>query len=164
MSIVGDGPIRSELETLVTESPASDSIRFLGWKTQEELRELMADHQVFVLPSIIGPEGDEESQGLALQEAQAAGLPVIASRLGGIPEGLIDRQTGFLFTPGDHHDLAACLVNHIQNRARWGDMSEDARLFVRQEFDIEQHLSNLQSVYLQARKHQTQVSEGRAHV
>ena len=73
--IVGDGDLRPDLEKLIHELRMEECIELLGWKTQDELRTIYRKSHIFVLSSVTASDGDQEGQGLVIQEAQAMGLP-----------------------------------------------------------------------------------------
>lgn len=93
--IVGDGPLKEDL--LNQSQCLKDKILFLGSKTHEELRTIYASADVFVVPSITAKNGDQEGLGLVILEAMASGLPIIASRSGGIIDLIQDEHSGMLF-------------------------------------------------------------------
>lgn len=113
--IVGDGKERATLETLVEKAGLTDKVRFFGGQPNQCLADVYAGADWFALPSIEDSTGDTEGQGVVLVEAMAAGLPVIASRTGGVEEVVDDRVTGLLVVPSDVDALAetlhACLDN-----------------------------------------------------
>ncbi len=91
--LVGDGPERRHIEELVRKLQVQDDVRFLG--KQDQVEEIMLVSDLFILPS------DYESFGLAAMEAMAAGVPVISSNAGGLPEINIDGVTGYIAAVGD---------------------------------------------------------------
>jgi len=99
--LVGDGPERGELEALVAEAEL-DGVRFWGWRTEEELGDLYRRARLVVIPSVWF-----ENAPLVAIEAMAHGRPLVASRVGGLPELVDDGETGLLFSRGDADDLAA---------------------------------------------------------
>ncbi len=101
--IVGDGPIRKELEEQAKEQ--GDKIVFLGSKTHEELKTIYASSDLFVAPSITAKNGGQEGFGLVMLEAMASGLPVIASRSGGIVDLVHDGENGFLVEEKNVNEL-----------------------------------------------------------
>lgn len=92
--IVGDGPLRQQLEEQAAEM--KDKVVFLGAKTHEELKIIYASADIFVVPSITAKDGDQEGLGLVMLEAMASGLPIVASNSGGITEVIEDEKTGLL--------------------------------------------------------------------
>jgi glycosyltransferase involved in cell wall biosynthesis len=96
LRIVGDGPERPKLERLVRKLRLQDNVYFLGYRTREQIRDLFADADVFVMPSL------HESFGLAALEARTAGLPVVAMAETGIADFIHDGREGLLATSDEH--------------------------------------------------------------
>ena len=134
--VIGDGPLRSELEGLCSELGIAGRVEFMGGRPQEQVIAAFAAADLFVLPSVVGRDGTEETQGIVLLEAQAMGLPVVASRIGGIPESMADGVTGFLVSERDAETLAQRLAELIEYRASWPEMGRAGRAFVEGNFDL----------------------------
>lgn len=98
LELAGDGPCRAELEALARRLGLAERVRFLGWHPCPA--EVMSAWDVVVVPS------RREGFGLVALEAMLAGVPVVASRVGGLPELVRDRQTGLLFDPENPSELA----------------------------------------------------------
>lgn len=94
LCIVGDGPLRSELEELA--DTKKTKIIFAGSKTHTELKDIYASADVFVAPSVTAEDGDQEGLGLVMLEAMASGLPIVASKSGGIVQVIRDGENGLL--------------------------------------------------------------------
>lgn len=107
--IVGDGPLRTALADRVAERSLGGAVSFLGDVPPDELRRAVSVAEVFALTPIDDPR-DREGFGIVYTEAAALGKPVVASRTGGIPEAVLDEQTGLLVPPGDVAATAAALV------------------------------------------------------
>ena len=107
LAIVGEGPLRQELERQA--APLGDKIRFLGGKTHDELATIYASADVFVAPSVKAKDGGVEGFGLVFLEAMASGLPVVASRAGGIPDLVHDGENGLLVPPAEPQALAEAI-------------------------------------------------------
>jgi glycosyltransferase involved in cell wall biosynthesis len=104
LTIAGDGPLRSELEQLAAELGVSDSVRFLGQQSRSQVAELMASAKALLLPSA------SEGWGLVAAESLACGTPVVASRVGGVPEIVGSDDAGILVPPGDAKALTDALI------------------------------------------------------
>jgi colanic acid/amylovoran biosynthesis glycosyltransferase len=104
--IIGEGPLEKELCGQIDELCLSDKVILPGPKPQTQLRKRLAAANVFVLPSVIDPDGGMDNLPTVIMEAMATGLPVISTNIGGIPEMLIENETGFLVQPGDVVALA----------------------------------------------------------
>jgi len=135
LGIIGEGPTRGELEAAVARLGLGDHVHLFGRRTQEEVARLADAADIFVLASTSAKSGDVEGQGLVLQEAQALGMPVIASNHNGFPEGLIDGETGLLVTERDPQALADAMIDLAQRPDRWAAMGAAGSRWVRQHFD-----------------------------
>jgi glycosyltransferase involved in cell wall biosynthesis len=119
--MVGDGPHRAAVEREAALTPVRDSIVFTGFVEHAGIPAVLAGIDVLVLPS-----GYEEL-GSVLVEAMAAGVPVVATRVGGIPEVVLDGETGLLVPPGDHVELARAIDQLLGDRSMRERMSRCAR-------------------------------------
>lgn len=109
---------RQDFELLVTgegglDAPSSPFLRYVGWQSQADLPARAAEADIVVVPTVA-----QEALGRTAVEGMAAGRPVVASRLGGLPFTILDGATGLLVEPGDPHDLARAL----------GELMDDADL------------------------------------
>ena len=102
--LVGEGPLRGEIEQFLSGAPEHCAIKALGYVPQEVLRELLVECAAMVVPSIW-----EEPLGFVVLEGLACGLPVIATAVGGIPEMIQDGKNGLLVRPNDARALAEAI-------------------------------------------------------
>lgn len=149
LQVVGDGPLLAALQARARELGLADSVEFLGARTRDEVQSLLASADLYVAPAVIDAEGNTETQGVALLEAMASGLPVIASAVGGIPETLGEAAAA-LVPPGEPAALAEAI-------ARWarGALPPDdgrGRRRVEMRFGREAWLGALESLYARLRK------------
>lgn len=145
--IVGDGPLKASLASLAAKLGIADQVAFLGGCTEDEVRRCYGRGHLFMLPGVVGSDGAEEAQGIVLLEAQAGGLPVLATRVGGIPESVVDGVSGFLVGERDVEALAERLVWLIEHPQRWAEMGRAGRAHVEAHFDIEQLNDRLVAIY-----------------
>jgi glycosyltransferase involved in cell wall biosynthesis len=137
--MIGDGPLRLQAQKLLREIGAEA----LAWLPGErdDIRELMRAFDLFVLPSIA------EGISNTILEAMATGLPVIATRVGGNPEVVVDGETGVLVSPSDPIAMANSIRTYVQNpelRLRHG---KAARKRAVEHFSIEKMVEGYLSVY-----------------
>lgn len=124
--LVGDGPVRPQIERLVSEAGLSDEVVFAG--EQPDARSWLASADLFLLPSA------QESFGLSALEAMACEVPVIASRVGGLPEVIRDGVTGHLRAPDDTAGMADAALALLRDRAARLAMGRAAAADVRARF------------------------------
>jgi L-malate glycosyltransferase len=137
--VVGDGPESTALEALSRELGVQDRVRFLGLQSQVEPYMQAAD--AFVCPTLA------EAAGLVNIEAQACGLPVLASRVGGIPEYVSDGRTGVLFPPGDAEALARAVRLLLDDPLRFREMGRAARELAVERFSAPVRLNEYLNLY-----------------
>jgi N-acetyl-alpha-D-glucosaminyl L-malate synthase BshA len=106
--MVGDGPDLAEASSLARTLGIGDSVQFLG--EHDQVVPLLSAADVFLLPSV------QESFGLAALEALACGVPVVASRVGGLPEVVEDGVSGYLHAPNDLDGMAQSIVTMLSDR------------------------------------------------
>jgi glycosyltransferase involved in cell wall biosynthesis len=130
--VVGVGPDREEILRAATETGMQDNVCLVGKVSDERLLELLSVSDVFVMPNIEVP-GDVEGFGIVAIEAAAAGVPVVAARLEGIPDAIADRHNGHLVESGNAAafiDLLSELVSNPTERAAQG---ERGRIYTQQQ-------------------------------
>lgn len=145
--VVGGGPLRASLEALADEKGIRERVRFFGAQPQDAVREQYAWAHLFTLPSVTASDGDREGQGLVLQEAQACGLPVVATDHNGFPNGVRDGASAVLVPERDVDALADAMRTLIQNDDAWEEMGRAGRTFVEREYDIDVLNDRLVEIY-----------------
>ena len=115
LTVVGDGEWRSRIVETVAKHGAAEFVRLAGRVSEEELVEAYRRADVFTLPAVVDSKGDTEGLGVVLIEALCAGLPVVGSNVGGIPDIVVDGETGWLVPSGDDERLAEVLADVLDN-------------------------------------------------
>ena len=138
--IVGDGPRRSELEALVRSRRLDDRVSFLGHR--EDVGRLLSEASIFALPS------RSEAFPNGAIEAMAAGLPVVASAVGGLLDLIDHGRTGLLVEPGNPTALADALRRLLTNPAAAAQIGERARADVQQRYSFERMVEAFEDLYL----------------
>jgi len=152
LDIVGEGPLRLRLRELIAELGQSDAVFLHGSKNSNAIREMLGRAQIFMLPSVTAADGDREGTPVSLLEAQAAGLPVISTRHAGIPEIVLDGESGFLVPERDATALAERLSFLIQHPETRSAMGRKGRTSVEAHFSFSKCNEQLLQIYLEALK------------
>lgn len=140
--LVGDGPLRVELERMVHEAGVETRTRFLGWR--QDLPSVYAAADICALSSV------NEGTPVSLIEAMAAGKPVVASAVGGVPDIVKNGETGLLFAAGDAEAMAMALSQLSQNAQERDRMGRLAREMVSKRFSCDRLVEDINRLYLTA--------------
>jgi len=144
---IGAGPQTAELVQLIADLSITGRVELLGSKSSEDVRSYMQQADVFALPSQTAPNGDSEALGIVFNEASACGIPIVSTLHGGIPEAVLDGETGLLVPEGDDVALARALVTLLSNADLRAQMGKRGREFVLESFDIAKQTKILESFY-----------------
>lgn len=136
--LVGDGPLREELQHRIRQSGLSDTVHMLGYR--DDIPAILAACDVFVLPSY------REGTPRVITEAMASGLPVIATNIAGIPEQVEDGTNGILFRPGEIGELVTALDRLVKSKSLRDEFGAASQERV-DRFSVETMLSDLDAVY-----------------
>jgi glycosyltransferase involved in cell wall biosynthesis len=146
--IVGDGPERDDLKDLISTNRLSDVFFLEGPCTQEILiRQYLSHADIFVMPSIITENGDRDGIPTVILEAMAMGIPVAATSVAGIPEVVIDSQTGVLIEPGSAAALAEAIVMLTENNELRRRLGQNGSALVRERFDRKSNVKLLARLF-----------------
>jgi len=145
--IIGDGPLRRPLQALAASAGIRDRVEFLGALRHAEVLSWMRKAAMLVLPGIRTATGREEGLGMVLLEAAATGLPVIGSRVGGIPECILEGRTGFLVPERDEAALAERMGELLEDAVKRRQMGTEGRALVERRFDIHRQTEALENLY-----------------
>jgi glycosyltransferase involved in cell wall biosynthesis len=137
--VVGDGELRDELKSRVESLGIQQRVHFLG--ARRDLGNILASVDMFAMPSYW------EGLPLSMVLAMGAGLPVVASRVAGIPEVVKDRESGLLVDAGDSTQLARALAALVEDRALRARLGDAARAFVRPRFGIDGYVASIAGLY-----------------
>jgi glycosyltransferase involved in cell wall biosynthesis len=133
--VVGDGPLRADLERRAAGLP----FEFTGGRG--DVPDLLAGFDVFAFPSLY------EGLCLAVIEAQAAGVPVVATPVGGIRETVVDGETGLLVPPQDARALAAAVCRLLEDRELVARLAAEAKRRARERFSVERMVERTLELY-----------------
>jgi len=155
-TIVGEGPIREQLQSLINSLRMQKYITMVGAQPNEKIPALLYRSHIFVLSSITAQDGDTEGIANALKEAMATGMPVLSTKTAGNAELVEDGISGFLVNEKDVHALAAKIRYFIRNPTMIGQMGRAGRQVVQERFHtpriIDQFIAMLEELCIPKRE------------
>jgi glycosyltransferase involved in cell wall biosynthesis len=137
--IIGEGPLRAQLAQTIEDLGIQKQVQLLG--ARSEIPELLNTLDMFVLPSL------SEGLPMSILEAMACGLPVVATRVGGIPEVVLDGQTGILVSSQDVPQLARALETLVQQKNLRENLGSQGRQRVVEHFSRRRMVQEYQTLY-----------------
>ena len=149
--LIGDGPDRRALESQAEALGIADRVVFHGQCERERVRALLAGMDIAVAPSVPTQDGRREGIPVALMEAAACALPMVASRLSGIPELVCDDETGILIEPGDVESLFAALMRLAGEPATRTRLGRAALARLERDFDLTRNVARLRDAIFAGR-------------
>ncbi|PYI47854.1 MAG: hypothetical protein DMF10_05600 [Verrucomicrobia bacterium] len=141
--IIGEGPLEDELRGQIERLNLQDRVALSGARPMGEVRRRLIAANVFVLPSIIDPDGGMDNLPTVIMEAMATGLPIVSTTIGGIPEMVVENETGFLVQPGDAAALADAIEQVIDDRLLAQRLGQGGYERAQQLFSIDKNVREL---------------------
>jgi glycosyltransferase involved in cell wall biosynthesis len=141
--IIGEGPERADLMSLATGLNLQDLVEWRGAQSAEQVREAYAEADVFALACVIASDGDRDGLPNVLLEALACGVPVVATKVGALPELIEPEQTGLLAKPGDPQDLADQLERMLYDEELRATVTQLGRERVERRFRLERSVAHM---------------------
>jgi glycosyltransferase involved in cell wall biosynthesis len=142
--------MRKELVELARKLRVQDRVRFAGFLAQAQLREAFYQSHIFLHPSELGADGNQEGVPNSMLEAMASGLPVFATHHGGIPEAIEHGRSGVLVGERDHTALAAALLEWTKRPEDLARLAQDGARAVAAKFEQRAQVRALEDFYLEA--------------
>jgi colanic acid/amylovoran biosynthesis glycosyltransferase len=149
--IAGEGPMKAELEKLIGELGLREVVELSGFLSQDELAALYARSHIFLHPSEMPPDQNQEGVPNSMLEAMATGLPVLATTHGGIPEAVTHERTGLLVPERDEEALFRAMGQMTAQPDELYILGQAASRAVREEFEQGKQIEKLESYYDEAR-------------
>jgi len=145
--IAGKGPLQPQLEALAERLNIADKVHFCGFLSQKDLRWLYHQSHFFIHPSETPPDENQEGVPNSILEAMATGLPVIATRHGGIPEAVTENINGYLSEEQDWEGLGRSMIKLASSPELYRGCSHAAREAVAKNFDQDRTIYDLERTY-----------------
>lgn len=139
LALAGDGPMRQEIEQLAKHLELGDKMLFLGHR--DDVADLMGAADVLLLTS------RSEAQSQALTQGAGLGLPIVATRVGGVPEVVLHEETGLLAAPGDEPAITNALLRMAENRAWAKSLGERGKMHALSNYSLEGMLRRTEQAY-----------------
>lgn len=153
LRLIGQGPLEGMLKESVARQGLGANVDFVGALPQAEVRAALYEAAFFTLPSVVTPTGDRDGIPVSLMEAMAAGTPVVSTRVSGIPELVIDGETGLVVNERDPRALATAmgrLLDAAEGEALGERLAKAARAKVEAEFDASKEAEKMRKLFSDA--------------
>jgi glycosyltransferase involved in cell wall biosynthesis len=150
--MIGDGELRGVCEDLIESLSLRKKVTMLGRQTPEQIQETINQSFLFVQHSVCAWDGDCEGTPVAVLEAGAAALPVVATKHAGIDDVVVDEETGMLVDERDVDGMANAIVAVSSDRQNARRMGQNGRVRVAEFFTLEKHLAHVAQVIRDARQ------------
>lgn len=147
LEIAGSGPLEQELKTQVRNADMENSVSFIGALPHTEVADFISALDVFVLPCKQDRDGDMDGIPVVLMEAMMSGIPVISTQLSGIPELVIDEETGMCIEPNNPAQLAQAIIELSENSTNRKAMRARAEQKVQEEFSLNVNVNRLNAYF-----------------
>ncbi len=143
MYMVGEGPLKPVCKDLIKAFNLGSNVEFMGVLTSTEIRNLMDQSLALVQHSVVGEDGDSEGTPVVVMEAQAAALPVIATTHAGIPDVVLNKETGLLNKEFDIDSMANHMITLLENKQLARELGHAGRRRIKDTFSLSKHLDLL---------------------
>jgi glycosyltransferase involved in cell wall biosynthesis len=155
LRMIGSGTLLDECRQLVTELGLDGKVEFLGPRPHEEIGIALRTARCFVQHSLVAASGDSEGAPVAILEAQSSGLPVVSTRHAGIPDIVVEGESGFLVAEGDVGGMAESMLRLGNDATLAGQMGRFARQHVIENFTDTRSIAGLWNIILEATRRQS---------
>lgn len=146
--VVGVGAHRAEIERAAAETGMTDNVWLVGSVSDARLLDLLGSSDVFVMPNIVVP-GNVEGFGIVAIEASASGLPIVASRLEGIPDAVIDGENGQLVPPEDASAFVSVLSDLVESSEQRRTLGESGRAYTERRYSWPRIIDQYRALFAQ---------------
>jgi glycosyltransferase involved in cell wall biosynthesis len=147
LTIAGDGPLRSDAEREATRLDVEDSVHFVGEIPHSRVPKLMAQSTIYTMHCMTASDGDQEGMGVTFAEASAVGLPIVTTRHNGIPDVVLDGETGFLVPEGDTKAMSKKICALAKNEGMRREMGSEGRKHIEENFNLSDQVAKMRTLY-----------------
>ncbi len=146
-TIVGEGPLRNELEIYIEGNRITQFVQIIDFQPQDIVKKYLLKSDVFVLPCVIAENGDIDGLPNAILESMAIGLPVISTSISAIPEAVVNRETGLVVNQRDGESIAKAILELRNNPDLYSLITLNAQKKIKEKFSIEKCNKSLLEVF-----------------
>jgi colanic acid/amylovoran biosynthesis glycosyltransferase len=150
LMFIGEGTLLNRCKQLVTDWELQSNVRFTGYLTPQAIKVIFSESLAFVQHSVTAENGDSEGTPVAIMEASAAGLPVISTLHAGIPDIVLDGETGFLVEEFDTIGMSKAMIKVLENPKLAKQLGEAAKSRIEKNFTLSIHLKCLEKLITKA--------------
>ncbi|MDB4028789.1 glycosyltransferase, partial [Flavobacteriaceae bacterium] len=143
-----DGELFDVSKNLVKSLGLENNIILLGGLERKEIVKHLQSAFLFVQHSLVASNGDSEGTPVGIIEAMAAGLPVVSTRHAGIPDVVIENETGFLVDEGDINTMVKAIIKLAENRKLLSEFGTNGKVFIEKNFTLEKHINILNDIII----------------
>ncbi len=144
--IAGDGPLFKDCQQMVKELEIESAVTFLGAVSHEQILKLYQSAYCFIQHSVVAPNGDSEGTPVAIIEACAASLPVVATRHAGIKDAIVEEQIGLLVDEEDVEGMANAMIRLAKDKTLASEMGKMARKRMQEHYTMDRHIGLLKTL------------------
>lgn len=149
--IVGDGPLREALTARIAGHGLEDRVALLGPLSSHRVLEHMRSAALVAAPCVVAEDGDRDGLPTVLLEAMASGTPCVSTDVTGIPEVIVDEDTGLCVPRGDVGALADACARLLGDRGFARELARRARARIERDFDLERNVARLREMFAESR-------------
>jgi glycosyltransferase involved in cell wall biosynthesis len=150
LTIAGNGPLRSRLESEIARLDLRDSVRLLGSVSHKRVAELMFNSHIYTQHCMTASNGDQEGMGVTFAEASAVGLPIVTTNHNGIPDVVKHESTGYLVEEGDIEAMGRRIAQLASSPEKRHQMGQAGREHVHANFQLSKQADKMTSCYHEA--------------
>lgn len=147
LTIAGGGPLMGDLRNLLERLDIEDQVSLLGSVPHQRVRELMQNTHLYTQHCVTASNGDQEGQGITFVEASATGRPIVSTRHNGIPDVVVDGETGVLVEEGDVEEMGAEIARLACSPDRWVQLGNAGRKHIGENFDLSTQVRKQIAIY-----------------
>jgi len=145
--IIGDGELKQDLQHQINTLGIDDVVTLQGSLPQKEVKQRLRQAAVFAAPCVVGKDGNRDGLPTVLLESMALGTPCVSTDVTGIPEVIIDGQTGLMVEQGNPSALAKALSNLLNQSQLRTTLSQQARLLIESQFNIHNNAKKIRALF-----------------